>query len=538
MDLTPRSSLSKRFAILIAVLGFILLLEVTMIVSRSLALDAAAVRVSHSDIPILNHAHALKLAVVQVQQWLTDISATRGLDGLDDGFAEAEANAELFRTLIEELEVLDPKHVTDYEKMLPIFANYYEVGQSMAHAYIDGGPAAGNAKMAEFDEAAAAISAQVDEFLAKIVKQTDELMLEQQSLVVSLEQWFFGTSILVFAGLLFLYYSMRGALAWLPRVVDALRRIADGDLTGSTLSRRNDEIGVLAAGLNTMRTQLVDMLRSVQASSSQISYSSEAMMSMALASNTGADAQKNEVDKVAKSTAELTKNVQHIARTLSETSISAEAVYADTQSGSSLVNEAIEAMQELSVEVDNACDTVQALATETDNISSVLDVIRGIADQTNLLALNAAIEAARAGEQGRGFAVVADEVRTLASRTQQSTEEINQMIARLLRGSELAVSVMSQSREKVHFVAEHVAGANSSLLAVTEAVGHIKDMNQNIASATEQQSDVFTDINENIERINQMANETAIGANHMTSENKKLSTTSDELDRLVRRFKI
>ena len=213
-------------------------------------------------------------------------------------------------------------------------------------------------------------------------------------------------------------------------------------------------------------------------------------------------------------------------------------MYADTQSASELVIGAIRAMDDLSTQVDNACDAVQSLATETDSISSVLDVIRGIAEQTNLLALNAAIEAARAGEQGRGFAVVADEVRSLASRTQQSTEEINRMIERLAKGSEKAVSVMNLSRDKVHYVVEQVAGANTSLESVTASVGRIKDMNVDIARATEQQSSVFSEINLNIDRINQMAAETASGVSHMTSENKKLSDTSSELDRLLKRFKV
>ena len=178
------------------------------------------------------------------------------------------------------------------------------------------------------------------------------------------------------------------------------------------------------------------------------------------------------------------------------------------------------------------------IETETSRISAAAGVIEDIAEQTNLLALNAAIESARAGEQGRGFAVVADEVRSLASRTQQSTEEINRMIERLAKGSEKAVSVMNQSRDKVHYVVEQVAGANTSLESVTASVGRIKDMSVDIARATEQQSSVFSEINLNIDRINQMAAETASGASHMTSENKKLSDTSSELDRLLKRFKV
>ncbi|WP_276784328.1 methyl-accepting chemotaxis protein [Thalassolituus oleivorans] len=535
---TSTVSLSKRFSLLIIVLSGILLLEAAMVMSKSWALDSLAAGVSSHDIPILNRAHSLKLAVVEVQQWLTDISATRGLDGLDDGFTEAEANAALFTQIIGELQVLDPVNASSYKEMLPVFDNYYKTGKSMAQAYVSGGPSAGNALMSSFDDAASAMSEQVDGFLARIEERTDKLMLEQKSLIRSLEWWFLGVSILVFTGLMSLYFAMKGALAWLPRIVYALDLIAKGDLTHETKSRRNDEIGVVAEGLEIMRKQLVDVLRRVRDSSHQVSSSTESMMVMAQQASIGSNAQQNEVEQVATATTELTANVQHIASSLSETSQSAETVYADTQSASELVIGAIRAMDDLSTQVDNACDAVQSLATETDSISSVLDVIRGIAEQTNLLALNAAIEAARAGEQGRGFAVVADEVRSLASRTQQSTEEINRMIERLAKGSEKAVSVMNQSRDKVHYVVEQVAGANTSLESVTASVGRIKDMNVDIARATEQQSSVFSEINLNIDRINQMAAETAAGASHMMSENRKLSDTSSELDRLLKRFKV
>ena len=535
---TSTVSLSKRFSLLIIVLSGILMLEAVMVFSKSFALDSLATEVSSHDIPILNRAHSLKLAVVQVQQWLTDISATRGLDGLDDGFTEADANAELFNQIIGELQVLDPINASSYKEILPLFDNYYKTGKSMAQAYVSGGPSAGNALMSSFDDAASAMSEQVDGFLARIEERTDKLMLEQKSLIRSLEWWFLGVSILVFTGLMSLYFAMKGALAWLPRIVYALDLIAKGDLTHETKSRRNDEIGVVAEGLEIMRKQLVDVLRRVRDSSHQVSSSTESMMVMAQQASIGSNAQQNEVEQVATATTELTANVQHIASSLSETSQSAETVYADTQSASELVIGAISAMDDLSTQVDNACDAVQSLATETDSISSVLDVIRGIAEQTNLLALNAAIEAARAGEQGRGFAVVADEVRSLASRTQQSTEEINRMIERLAKGSEKAVSVMNLSRDKVHYVVEQVAGANTSLESVTASVGRIKDMNVDIARATEQQSSVFSEINLNIDRINQMAAETASGASQMTSENRKLSDTSNELDLLLKRFKV
>jgi methyl-accepting chemotaxis protein len=533
---TSTVSLSKRFSLLIIVLSGILLLEAAMVMSKSWALDSLAAGVSSHDIPILNRAHSLKLAVVEVQQWLTDISATRGLDGLDDGFTEAEANAALFTQIIGELQVLDPINASSYKEMLPVFDNYYKTGKSMAQAYVSGGPSAGNALMSSFDDAASAMSEQVDGFLARIEERTDKLMLEQKSLIRSLEWWFLGVSILVFTGLMSLYFAMKGALAWLPRIVYALDLIAKGDLTHETKSRRNDEIGVVAEGLEIMRKQLVDVLRRVRDSSHQVSSSTESMMVMAQQASIGSNAQQNEVEQVATATTELTANVQHIASSLSETSQSAETVYADTQSASELVIGAIRAMDDLSTQVDNACDAVQSLATETDSISSVLDVIRGIAEQTNLLALNAAIEAARAGEQGRGFAVVADEVRTLAQRSQQSTIEISDILDSLKNSSQRTIQDMSESAEKRAAVSDAMSAIRGLIDSTSGSIKELTEMNIHVATAASEQSTVASQVAESITGIASLAKEIGEGSSVSREKFEELEYLSQELNQVSDKF--
>jgi methyl-accepting chemotaxis protein len=195
------------------------------------------------------------------------------------------------------------------------------------------------------------------------------------------------------------------------------------------------------------------------------------------------------------------------------------------------------AINALARDIDQASEVISNLQKETDSIGSVLDVIRGIAEQTNLLALNAAIEAARAGEQGRGFAVVADEVRTLASRTQASTEEIQNMITKLQTGANQAVQVMVKGKDQAASSVDHASRAGQSLQNITRAVSVIKDMSNQIASASEEQSAVSLEINRNINNISDVANETATGSREISTGANELARLAAELQKLVGHFK-
>jgi len=191
----------------------------------------------------------------------------------------------------------------------------------------------------------------------------------------------------------------------------------------------------------------------------------------------------------------------------------------------------------LASEVENAADVIDKLRQDSENIGTVLDVIKGIAEQTNLLALNAAIEAARAGEQGRGFAVVADEVRTLASRTQESTQEIQEMIERLQSRSSDAVNVMEQGRSRAEKTVDQAAMAGDSLDAITNSVASINEMNTLIAAASEEQSSVSEEINRNVVNINSLADDSVQGAQQTTSESEALAALAQRLQDLVSQFK-
>ena len=214
-----------------------------------------------------------------------------------------------------------------------------------------------------------------------------------------------------------------------------------------------------------------------------------------------------------------------------------EADQSSTQ-GKAVVDKTVDAIGEIAAEVEQAAQVIHELERESENIGSVLDVIKSIAEQTNLLALNAAIEAARAGEQGRGFAVVADEVRTLAGRTQASTAEIEEMITRLQSGANNAVNVMESSKTKTNIGVEQAAAAGSALEDITTAVDRIAEMNTQIASAAEEQSAVTEEINRNVANISEIAEHTSTGAEQTAQASEGLSRLASQLNAVVVQFRV
>ncbi len=244
--------------------------------------------------------------------------------------------------------------------------------------------------------------------------------------------------------------------------------------------------------------------------------------------------QKDEVDKVATAMTEMSATVHEVARNATEAAEAAQRADEETSKGKSVVSQAIEAIDLLANEVNDAAQVIHRLEQDSDEIGAVLDVIRGIAEQTNLLALNAAIEAARAGEQGRGFAVVADEVRTLAQRTQQSTQEIQNMIERLQSGAQDAVKAMEQGRSRAQVGVEQAAEAGTSLETIAQAVGTISDMNTQIATAAEEQSVVAEEINLNIVAISDMIDKVATDAGGGGVDATQITSACDEIHAAVR----
>ncbi|CRM52992.1 hypothetical protein [Pseudomonas sp. 58 R 12] len=342
------------------------------------------------------------------------------------------------------------------------------------------------------------------------------------------------------AGLLVIWLVGHGIARPLKQMVAMLNDIAqgEGDLTRRLTSDRADELGAIANGFNTFLIKLQGMITQVVSSVQKVSDSSEHTADIAIRTNQGVHKQMVEIDQVATAVHEMTATAQDVARNATQAAQAASHADQAASQGMRIVRDTSTSIGALAAEIGKAVGVVQTLAKDSENINAILTAIRGIAEQTNLLALNAAIEAARAGEQGRGFAVVADEVRNLAQKTQKATEEIQTMIQQLQQGTRDVVRVMEDSQSRTDESVQHAAKAAEALETITQAVSVINDMNTQIASAAEEQSAVAEDINRNVINIGQVANEVAGGADESSAASADLTKLAEQQRRLINQFKV
>ncbi|EIS3739412.1 MULTISPECIES: methyl-accepting chemotaxis protein [Aeromonas] len=321
------------------------------------------------------------------------------------------------------------------------------------------------------------------------------------------------------------------------------QRIASGDLGKGELQEwirgsrfKRDELGQLGAAIDRMQGALADLVSEIAGSVSQLSSAVEEVSAISEQSATGMARQQSEVSQVATAMNEMQSTVNEVARNTTDAMSAAKDASRTSTQGNQVVRSAISSIEEVSVKIEQAGAVVQQLEQDSNNISMVLDVIRGIAEQTNLLALNAAIEAARAGEQGRGFAVVADEVRSLAQRTQNSTAEISKMIEVLQERTAEAGSAMQLSRQQMQESVGLAREAGSSIDTINGAVTQITDMNTLIATATEEQNAVTEELNRSIVNIHNAADENALGAQQTAQACVELSKLANTLHHMTQRF--
>lgn len=320
--------------------------------------------------------------------------------------------------------------------------------------------------------------------------------------------------------------------------VNVANQLSKGDLTINVGNVSKDETGQLLGAIQNTADNLKQMMSTISMASSELASASEELAVVTEQTSEGIIQQESETDMVATAMHQMATTVHDVADNAANAATAANKADIESKAGSAVVEQTIHSINSLSQCVIDSSIKLNEVQQEVVNISTILDVIKGIADQTNLLALNAAIEAARAGEQGRGFAVVADEVRSLAARTQGSTSEIETLIEQLQAGTESTVQQMNQGKIQAEGCVQNAVEASSALSAIANAIDVINDMNIQIASASEQQSSVAESINENVLNVKRIAEENSVAANQTRGSSTEIATLAEQLNQLVSHFKV
>jgi len=434
----------------------------------------------------------------------------------------------------------DPEERAAYDKYVQLLAQYRQLEERMKtfsrNNQVDDLRKLLNSELLANSEEVNAALAKLLEINTRQIEKTDNTAGEQYSTSFNLV-----IALLVIATgltLLFAWLLTNSITQPIANALNAAEGIAEGNLTRPIVVDGQDEAGRLLAAMAKMQDKLRDTLQRISGSATQLASAAEELNSVTDESARGLTQQNNEIEQAATAVNEMTSAVEEVARNAVSTSEASKNATTSAGDGRDLVQETVSAIERMSTDVQSTATLIGDLANESRDIGKVLDVIRGLADQTNLLALNAAIEAARAGEAGRGFAVVADEVRALAHRTQQSTSEIERMIGSIQSGTEHAVDSMRNSTERAESTLNIARGAGLSLDTINSAIVEINERNLVIASAAEEQAQVAREVDRNLVNIRDLSVQSATGASQTSAASSELSRLAVDLNTMVSRFSL
>ncbi|MFA7553131.1 MAG: methyl-accepting chemotaxis protein [Spongiibacteraceae bacterium] len=475
----------------------------------------------------------LKEAMGREMSTLSSVVAKNALGALV--FNDTDSAAEVLSSLTANKGIIG---AVIYDGSGKVFASFDRSGKGFPASFPVRPPNTGQV----FNESYLGISSPLsadDSSIGDIYIRADLLELEavtEQFLLVAVGVVILSSFFAFFLSL----FIVRSVVKPINNVVVALRNIAEGegDLTQRIRVNTKDELGELADCFNSFVGRIHAIVVKFRNMSEQLALSASNLSSVTEQTSIGVNQQRAEIDQVVSAVTEMSSTVNEVSQNVASAAKDAELADQQAINGQNIVGQTKSSIENLAGDIEKASHVVVQLRQESQNIGAVLEVIGGIAEQTNLLALNAAIEAARAGEQGRGFAVVADEVRTLASRTQKSTQEIQQMIERLQSGSNEAVDAMEKGRHQASTSVESAISASVSLQEITASVKMIKDMTRQIAAASEDQNTVTDEINKSVVNIYEVVSQTAEGTQATAKSSSELAALSEELNGLIKEFKL
>lgn len=528
----------KLFIIpVVGVLGFAAYLAFNLVVNTSIDNRLETVRDRYY--PILEDANSVIVNLGKTSETLNSAVST----GEVDMIAGADQQADQMRALMAEIHELEPERKNQVESLQTQFEAYYKMARALSEGMISG--TIDFSKLNEEVEKMRSAQNKLKVDLQRFRDESHELFTGNISksladLRTALE-FGFGIALVVAIVLLAVSFYITAVINGnISRIARSLKDIAsgEGDLTRRISQTSEDEIGELVFWFNSFIEKLQGIISDVVTSIQPLSDASRELGTLAHESEAVSNTQRESTASVNRSMNEMYLSLNENASNTANAAEAASDANDQAKNGHQIVKETISIIDDLAKEVAKAGETIHQLESDSENVGAILDVIQGIASQTNLLALNAAIEAARAGEHGRGFAVVADEVRTLASRTQESTEEIHTVIEQLQKTARVISDVMTAGQKKAQESVDKAGSAGSSLGAITSRVEEINIMNTQIASATEEQQQTSQFIQTAIDEISHSAQSAAEGSAKVALATEQLQSVTNKLDAVARQFKV